>query len=76
MKSFTCQKPDFKYEISCSPKFLARGVHDVLPFFVDDYTEYGFQTFEKIVESRKDVFKNIKTAGIYCKSSKNQYNWQ
>ncbi len=29
------------------------------PFFVDEYAVYGFQTFQKIVESRKDVFKKI-----------------
>ncbi len=51
---------------------ISRAFDDVLPFFADEYTVYDFQTFRQIVESQKDVFKKIKTAGIYCKNSKIQ----
>ena len=56
-----------RLEISCFLKFLG-GFDDVLPFFADECTVCDFQ----IVDSRKDVFKNSKTAGIYCKNSKIQ----
>ncbi len=49
---------------------ISRGFDDVLPFFADEYTVCDFQ----IVESRKDVFKNIKTVGYILQKLQSSIN--
>ena len=61
--------------LSCFLKFL--GLFMMFYRFTRTSTlcttfKHLVERFKQIVESRKDVFKNSKTAGIYCKNCKNK----